>query len=97
LIQAAKRTGQPLTITRQHYDELLSQDCHYCGLSTNETGTGLDRKNPGGPYSVENCVPACWFCNAKKAHLFTYEEMLILGKVIREIRLARCAEGSSEV
>lgn len=89
LKQAAKKADQALSITKAQHAELLGMPCHYCGLSTNETGTGLDRKEPGGPYSWENVVPACWWCNAKKANLFTYAEMCVLGRTIREIRLAR--------
>lgn len=90
LVQAAKRAKQPLTVTPEQHQALLAQPCHYCGLPLNETGTGLDRREPGGPYSLDNVVPACWFCNAKKAHLFTYDEMrAVLGPAIRQIRLNR--------
>jgi len=34
----------------------------------------LDRKNPLGLYSEENCVLCCYFCNNDKSDIFTEEE-----------------------
>jgi len=31
----------------------------------------VDRKNPVGNYSKENCVPSCYFCNNDKSDVFT--------------------------
>ena len=89
-LASVRATGQLPTITREEHAALLALPCHYCGLSTNETGTGLDRKEAGVAYSLENVVPACWFCNSKKAHLFTYDEMVkFIGPAIRAARLSR--------
>lgn len=30
----------------------------------------IDRKNPKGKYSKENCVPCCYFCNNDKSDIF---------------------------
>ena len=30
----------------------------------------IDRKNPHGKYSKENCVPCCYFCNNDKSDIF---------------------------
>jgi hypothetical protein len=30
----------------------------------------IDRKNPKGKYSEENCVPCCYFCNNDKSDVF---------------------------
>jgi hypothetical protein len=34
----------------------------------------IDRKNPNGLYSRENCVPSCYFCNNDKSDVFTDEQ-----------------------
>ncbi len=31
----------------------------------------VDKKNPKGNYSHENCVPSCYFCNNDKSDVFT--------------------------
>jgi hypothetical protein len=31
----------------------------------------VDRKNPKGPYSINNCVLCCYFCNNDKSDVFT--------------------------
>lgn len=33
----------------------------------------IDRKNPLGPYSVDNCVLSCYFCNNDKSDIFSEE------------------------
>ena len=34
----------------------------------------IDRRNPTGLYSKENCVPCCYFCNNDKSDVFTEEQ-----------------------
>lgn len=34
----------------------------------------IDRKNPTGFYSRENCVPSCYFCNNDKSDVFTDDQ-----------------------
>jgi hypothetical protein len=34
----------------------------------------IDRKNPIGLYSRENCEPSCYFCNNDKSDVFTDEQ-----------------------
>ena len=34
----------------------------------------VDRRNPKGKYSRENCVPSCYFCNNDKSDVFTEEQ-----------------------
>ena len=38
----------------------------------------VDRKEPNGPYSKDNCVLSCYFCNNDKSDIFTesqYDEL----------------------
>ncbi len=34
----------------------------------------IDRKNPNGKYSIENCVLACVFCNNDKSDVFSEDQ-----------------------
>jgi 5-methylcytosine-specific restriction endonuclease McrA len=64
-------------------------DCVYCGLPFVEEDAmrkkTRDRKDPKGGYTVENVVLACYRCNVVKNSVITYEEMLILGPIIRDL------------
>lgn len=73
------------------FELLILQPCHYCGGSLNETGGGLDRKNNATGYENDNVVPCCRQCNRVKGHDFTYEEMLLIAKVLRQIRESKIA------
>lgn len=42
----------------------------------------IDRKNNNLPYSIENIVFACTWCNKVKGEILTEEEMLQTGKII---------------
>ena len=33
----------------------------------------LDRKDPNGDYSIDNCVQSCYYCNNDKSNTFSYE------------------------
>ena len=86
------------------YEEFLDfthiTACHYCGYpikwyphhETKRKTTysyNLDRKDSNKCYSKDNCVVCCKVCNNAKSNLLTYEEMLILGHSIAEIRKLR--------
>ncbi len=60
----------------------LKESCVYCGYSS----TGLDRVDNSKGHLKSNCVPACKVCNVAKMDNFSYDEMLILGKTIKEIK-----------
>jgi hypothetical protein len=36
----------------------------------------VDKKNPKGIYSRENCVPSCYFCNNDKSDVFTEQQYM---------------------
>jgi hypothetical protein len=37
----------------------------------------VDRKDPKGAYSVDNCVLCCYFCNNDKSDVFSAEQYII--------------------
>jgi 5-methylcytosine-specific restriction endonuclease McrA len=49
----------------------------------------LDRKDNKRGYNLDNLCVCCSFCNMIKKDWLTYEEMLLLGKGLKEIRLKR--------
>lgn len=89
LRHVAKLLGVTLTITREEYEELIKKPCAYCGGPTGDTGSGLDRIIPSQSYSLRNVVPSCGVCNRIKNNVFTFEEMLEIGEVIRRVRARR--------
>jgi len=64
---------------------LLHEPCNYCGFPS----TGLDRIDNSKGHTEDNCIPCCWECNTARMDNFTHEEMLKIGKTIREVKLER--------
>lgn len=73
---AAKRKVS-FDLTKEEFIELVSSDCHYCGVAPYQiiTGKGLngefvyngvDRLNSKLGYTPKNCVPCCGMCNKMK-------------------------------
>lgn len=86
----AKRRGLNWLIDFESWQSLVaSNSCHYCLGELSPTGCGLDRKDNEEGYTKDNVVPCCRLCNTIKASIFSYEEMLILGRVIQDIRRKR--------
>lgn len=70
-----------------YYAEIIrSDECHYCLGSLNLTGTGLDAANNSDGHVGHNVVPCCWVCNKVKFDHFSYEEMMMLSPILRDIR-----------
>jgi hypothetical protein len=78
----AKKRNQEIGInlTSDEYKSLIEKDCYYCGsspsnkMSDSTTDTvyfynGLDRKDSGKCYTLDNVVPSCWTCNRAKGSL----------------------------
>ncbi len=52
-------------------------------------GANLDQKVAGTGYHSGGVVPCCTDCNLAKNDNFTYEEFLVIGAAIRQVKLAR--------
>lgn len=88
----AKKLHYKWELTLNEYADLLSKPCYYCGyLLTNEMGVGLDRidndKSIG--YVMGNVLPCCGLCNVTRSDNFSVPEMLLIGKIIKEIKESR--------
>src|SRR5215471_19368828 len=66
LKQKARQRGIPLELTREQWESVVAQPCHYCDGPLAPTGYGLDRKDTRGPYTLANVVPCCQQCNRRK-------------------------------
>jgi len=77
-----KKKGYDCDITLDFVVDKFIQPCEYCG----EQASGLDRKDNTKGHTKDNCVPCCWECNTLKLNNFTYEQMLIMGKALKEAR-----------
>ncbi len=58
-------------LTEKEFVRLSIGNCHYCGtpLKENIYKSTIDRLNNDRGYTIENCVPACFHCNAAKNSL----------------------------
>jgi len=67
-------------------ENILKKPCHYCG---DNWRIGCDRIDNNKGHIKSNVVPCCIECNSVRNNLFSVEEMMILGKVIKSIKDAR--------
>lgn len=72
-------------ITNEDIFRILGTPCTYCGFPS----TGFDRINNSKGHTRKNCVAACKDCNTARMDNFSSEEMKIIGKSIREVKLSR--------
>lgn len=89
------KEGKNVTFSFDDFLKFTKTDrCHYCGdkivwHGRNRGRYNLDRKDNAVGYSKENCVVCCKECNYAKNNHFTYDEMLIIGKAIGEVKRNR--------
>jgi len=57
-------------MTKERFNEIVDQPCHYCGCKDEERGFhGIDRLDCRVGYTEANSVPCCTMCNLLKASL----------------------------
>ena len=99
LLRCAKNNHKEIGLTFEDFLEFTKiTTCHYCGdliewKSRGKKGANsayyLDRKDNTKGYFKDNCVVCCSLCNLTKHNQFTYNEMILLGKTINEIKRQR--------
>ena len=57
------------------YSNVVTKECHYCGVIQGKGFNGIDRKDQSVGYIVDNCVSCCKMCNYMKGS--TCEEVFI--------------------
>jgi len=86
----AGKRSKVWTLNETEYLNIIAQPCTYCGLLNNvETGVGLDRIDNSRGYHPDNVLSCCLECNLARNNRFTVEEMKIIGKAIRHVKLGR--------
>lgn len=71
--------------------------CHYCGRNLeeikrdiktdilhNKNRFSIDRKDNDTGYQLDNIVLCCHKCNTIKSNIFTYEQMIRVGNILKE-------------
>lgn len=70
--------------------------CEYCGIDVesnkayrghNSIRLTIDRKDSNAGYTMDNIVLSCAICNTTKSNVLTYEQMLIVGDMIKMNRI----------
>lgn len=64
-------------------NNIFHKPCIYCGDTKN---IGCDRIDNSKGHIKSNVVPCCYSCNIVRNNTFTYKEMLLLGKTIKQIK-----------
>lgn len=81
---SAKDRGYYFNLTEKEFEEISSQNCHYCGSVPNREViighdtfviNGIDRKDNTKGYDVENSLPCCSICNRAKSTM-TYDDFI---------------------
>jgi hypothetical protein len=67
-------------------ENITSHSCTYCGDTKR---IGCDRIDNTKGHTINNVVPACYNCNLVRNNIFSFEEMLILGSTIKQIKQDR--------
>lgn len=87
LRHAAKQRGLEVTLTFDDYRRLMEDArCAYCSAAPAATGHGVDRKDSKRGYTLDNVVTACDPCNRIKGDLLTFDQMKVIGRIIRRWR-----------
>jgi len=80
--------GRLCTITRAFLiTHIFPHPCFYCGDTLE--WRGCDRLDNAFGHTPNNVVPCCAACNIARSDYFSVEEMVELGRAIREIKRQR--------
>lgn len=79
-IMRANRRQISFELTVEEFVALCSGTCVYCGTTSK---IGVDRKDSGEGYTLDNCQPCCGTCNMMK---FTATHEAFIGQVRRIVR-----------
>lgn len=81
-----KKKGYDCDLDIDFVRNICNQACFYCGETEK---IGLDRINNNKGHTKDNVVPCCYVCNCARSNNFTFEEMIQLGKTIKDIKWQR--------
>ena len=70
----AKVKNQLFLLTFEEFENLIKENCYYCGCIGNPYN-GIDRKDSKKGYEIDNSVACCWICNRMKS-AYSLEEFI---------------------
>lgn len=90
----SKKRGSAWGISDKQFDELITSDCHYCGVHPSNICNllesngvfifnGIDRIDNQRGYATDNVVPCCKACNWAKGKMAYEDFMKYLERVAR--------------
>ena len=92
-LKSIKTNDITTNLVYEEFFKLASiKECHYCQAATIRSefkkgnylsGYMIDRKDNALPYTFDNCVSCCWYCNNLKSDRFSYEEFVKLRQFIK--------------
>lgn len=91
-----KRNHEKCDFDIEEFLEFIKKPCFYCNCDEDQIGADRIDNNKG--HTKDNVVPCCSLCNTARMASFSHEEMIIMGKTIKQIkhkRRARCRLVSS--
>lgn len=97
-LNGAKERNLIFNISYEDFDKWYKkqpQICHYCERALEKIKLDkhyhrtnrltIDRKDNNKGYTLNNIILACDICNKVKSNIFTYKEMLQIGKTLKRI------------
>ena len=82
-----KRRKVEWDLSFEVYSKLITnKHCYYCKGKLNETGIGLDRRNPSKGYILNNVLPCCKDCNTIKNNFLTVDETRAVIRFLQRYR-----------
>lgn len=90
-LRRCRETNSFFDLTLEQFNTITKKLCHYCERPPQQRighylYNGIDRRDNNRGYSLDNSVPCCWDCNRMKGAHLTEEEMLEVGRALREFR-----------
>jgi hypothetical protein len=75
-------------------ENITGKPCIYCGRI--DVPMGCDRMDNSKGHTMSNVVPCCFDCNKTKMDRYTYNEMKMIGNILKVIYEQRGEEGVKE-
>lgn len=82
----AKSRGLVWALSFEKYIDVATRPCHYCGASTEGSGSGLDRIDCARDYTNDNVLPCCGPCNRTRSNLYSVAEMEVMIRALLDFR-----------
>lgn len=85
--RTAKRRDKLWSLSLEEYSSIvLPGICAYCSEAIPNKAAALDRKDSSLGYSIDNVVACCAKCNRFKLDYLSYEEMVAVTALLKQMR-----------